>query len=96
MTDRKKPDWAFWATVVLLSSPVLYVLSFGPAVWLAIKIENPKLIQGWFWAPLETVIANVPDQLGTPFSEYIFWWMEAAGFEPEFEIGPVFGSSADE
>ncbi|HEY3966434.1 MAG TPA: hypothetical protein VGM05_17870, partial [Planctomycetaceae bacterium] len=33
MTDRKKPGWTFWTTVVLLSSPVLYVLSFGPACW---------------------------------------------------------------
>jgi hypothetical protein len=33
MTDRKKPSWAFWMTVVLLSSPVLYVLSIGPWCW---------------------------------------------------------------
>jgi hypothetical protein len=29
---RRKPGVAFWATVVL-SLPVLYVLSFGPATW---------------------------------------------------------------
>jgi hypothetical protein len=34
MIDRKKPGWAFWATVVVLSPPFLYVLSFGPACWL--------------------------------------------------------------
>jgi hypothetical protein len=35
MTDRKKPGWAFWAVVVLVALPVLYVASFGPACWLA-------------------------------------------------------------
>jgi hypothetical protein len=34
MTDRKKPGVAFWATVVVVCLPLLYVLSFGPACWL--------------------------------------------------------------
>src|SRR5437868_5112684 len=34
MTDRKKPGWAFWTTV-MFSLPVLYVLSFGPACWIS-------------------------------------------------------------
>jgi hypothetical protein len=33
MTDRKKPGVTFWATVVVASLPLLYVLSFGPACW---------------------------------------------------------------
>jgi hypothetical protein len=34
MTDRKKPGVAFWETVVVVSIPLLYVLSFGPACWM--------------------------------------------------------------
>ncbi|MGE5191994.1 MAG: hypothetical protein ACM3U2_05785 [Deltaproteobacteria bacterium] len=34
MTDRKKPGMAFWATVVVVCLPLLYVLSFGPACWI--------------------------------------------------------------
>ena len=33
MTDRKKPGWAFWTTVVVVLVPLLYVLSIGPACW---------------------------------------------------------------
>jgi hypothetical protein len=33
-TSRAKPGMAFWATVVLVVVPLLYVLSFGPACWL--------------------------------------------------------------
>ena len=32
--SRKKPGWAFGATVALIGVPVLYVVSFGPACWL--------------------------------------------------------------
>ncbi len=41
MTDRKKPGWAFWATVLTLFVPVLYVLSFGPAWWMASRGKLP-------------------------------------------------------
>ncbi len=34
-TDRKKPGVAFWATVVVVCLPLLYVLSVGPACWVA-------------------------------------------------------------
>jgi hypothetical protein len=41
MTDRKKPGVAFWATVVVVGLPVLYVLSFGPACWWLSKPPPP-------------------------------------------------------
>jgi hypothetical protein len=95
-SDRKKPGVAFWATVVLVVVLVGYPLSFGPAAWLAIRTGNLKLVQGWFWAPLETVVVHGPDQLVTRYNEFVFWWMATAGGEPEYEIGPAFRSSADE
>ena len=32
MTDRKKPGWAFWATVVAVAFPVLYVAGYSLTV----------------------------------------------------------------
>ena len=93
---NRRERWAKWTLATVIVMPVLYVLSIGPAAWLAIKIENPKLMQGWFWAPLETVVVHAPEQLVTAYNEYLFWWIEAAGVQPEYEIGPAFRSAADE
>ena len=41
MTDRKKPGWAFWTTVVL-SLPVLYVLSLAPMAWIAGRADSGR------------------------------------------------------
>jgi len=38
-TDRKKPGVAFWATVVAALSPLLYLLSIGPACWFTSRTE---------------------------------------------------------
>jgi hypothetical protein len=34
-SDRNKPGVAFWATVVVVALPLIYVLSFGPACWIS-------------------------------------------------------------
>jgi hypothetical protein len=36
----KKPGVAFWATVVLVAVPVLYVFSFGPACWIVARADE--------------------------------------------------------
>jgi len=41
--DRKKPDAAFWTTVVLFAVLVVYPLSYGPACWIINAIAN----RGW-------------------------------------------------
>jgi hypothetical protein len=35
MSDHRKPGVAYWATVVVVCLPLLYVLSFGPACWIS-------------------------------------------------------------
>lgn len=37
--QRRKPGWAFWLTVAVVGL-VLYVASFGPACWLAVRTET--------------------------------------------------------
>ena len=36
---RNKPGVAFWATVFVISLPLLYVLSFGPACWITSRLS---------------------------------------------------------
>jgi hypothetical protein len=42
MTDRKKPGWAFWTTMILVSLPVLYVASWGPVCKLRFDDKLPS------------------------------------------------------
>jgi hypothetical protein len=42
--SRRKPGVAFWATVVVVGLPLLYVLSFGPACW---WFSPPRIDEGW-------------------------------------------------
>jgi hypothetical protein len=50
MSDEcKKPGVVFWATVVVVVVPLLYVLSFGPACWWFPR-EVPSFHGNWFVA----------------------------------------------
>jgi hypothetical protein len=61
MTDRKKPGVAFWATVVF-ALPVLYILSFGPACWIASRteIDRAKGFQFAYWPLGRAIHADIP------------------------------------
>jgi hypothetical protein len=52
MTDRKKPGVAFWASVVLICLPLLYVLSFGPACWITSRTETGASAIGTAYWPI--------------------------------------------
>ena len=71
MTDRKKPGWPFWATVVVLVVlPILYVLSFGPVCWLAereiIPISSVEACR-----PLAKIAARCPDAVLGAYMRYV-------------------------
>jgi hypothetical protein len=80
MTDHKQPGAAFWATVVVVFLLVLYVLSSGPALWLAVKMEAPD----WVFDTLETSygpllwLAMWSGPLGQPYLRYLGWWQSLA------------------
>lgn len=40
MASPKKSGMAFWATVVVVCLPILYVASFGPACWITSRIPD--------------------------------------------------------
>jgi hypothetical protein len=71
MTDRKKPGWAFWATVVLLSSSVLYVLSFGPACWLS----NDGMISSTTITTVYPGLWQVVMRGPQPFRRWLRWYV---------------------
>lgn len=48
-SDRKKPGWAFWATVVVIVMLVGYPLSWGPACCLRTLIGDPPWAIKAYW-----------------------------------------------
>jgi hypothetical protein len=79
MTDRKKPGVTFWATVVVVCLLVLYPLSIGPALWLAVKMDAP----GWVFDVLETssnqlLWLAILSGLDEPYLRYFGWWSSLA------------------
>ena len=74
MTSRKKPGVAFWAAVGL-SAAVLYVLSFGPVVWLADRDLLPDTagpVLHFTYRPL--IYANMEAQWAV--GHWIQWYAE--------------------
>jgi len=82
--ETKKPVWP-WFAVLLIGLPVLYVASFGPAVWLC-KFEPDRFISGgpffsahpalmWVYCPMFWLWHNGPKPLQDVISAYITWWL---------------------
>ena len=66
--ERKKPGAAFWATVVL-STATLYVLTFGPAWWLASREKLPtRDVARTIYRPLIWAVVEYEGPLR--------WWAE--------------------
>jgi hypothetical protein len=72
MTSRKKPGVAFWATVVVVVI-VLYVASFGPAVWVIGREWSPDWTYEAFlcvYAPIFLLHESGP----LPIHDAILWY----------------------
>jgi hypothetical protein len=80
MTDRKKPGWAFWATVAVVVALVGYPLSSGPMIWLAMKADAPL----WVFNVLEQAygpllgLAMWSGDVGQIYLRYFGWWTMTA------------------
>ena len=73
--DRKKSGVAFWATVLLVGV-LVYVASFGPAIWV---IDHDDLPAAWAVDAFEIVyrpILWLEDNGPTPISNAIDWYLE--------------------
>jgi hypothetical protein len=49
--DRKKPSVAFWVTALLVAVLTGYLLSFGPACWIAsrTRIDENAIFRAVYW-----------------------------------------------
>jgi hypothetical protein len=77
MTECKKPGVAFWATVVV-AMLLLYVVSIGPACWLA----GRNCVPDWAVGPGETIyqpaiwlVQNGPEPIGNAIVWYAAFWL---------------------
>jgi len=71
---NRRERWAKWAAVVLVSTPVLYVLSTGPVVWYC---RGDGDLPGWltiiYW-PLR-LMPDGPEFVEDAFDWYIGLWV---------------------
>ena len=66
--SRKRPGAAFWATVVVVAIPLIYVLSFGPACWITSRSQMERLPM--IYLPVGWAGMNGPDGLRTAICWY--------------------------
>jgi hypothetical protein len=60
MNDERKPVWP-WNVALLIGLPVLYVASFGPACWIAIRIDGDEDAWNCIYHPVIVCVVNLPD-----------------------------------
>jgi hypothetical protein len=76
-SDRKKPGFAFWATVVVVAMLVAYPLSQGPwiTIYVATHADQPEIdASSAFYAPIELAIENSPRAIQDAYDGYLEWW----------------------
>src|SRR5258708_35393274 len=76
MTPRKKPGVAFWTTVVMVVLLVGYPLSFGPACWIATRLDdfewNRQLVfMTRIYYPLWSALRLCPNRVRSVTRRYI-------------------------
>jgi len=68
--SKKKPGVAFWATVVVVVVPLFYVLSFGPACWLAYRDALSMRWTGIVFHPLVVAAIDGPQPIRRVLAGY--------------------------
>jgi len=74
--SRKKPSWAFWATVALVVAFVAYPLSWGAWFYAAgkWKFGSPGVsLAGHLFTPLEFAVEYFPTWVDEPYKKYCQW-----------------------
>lgn len=74
MEDSKRQNWTLRLAATLIALPVLYVVTFGPACWIAAAPRTPgQSIRPWMraWFPVGAAI----DRTQTQDHSLIRWWI---------------------
>ena len=68
----------------LLGLLLLYVLSIGPALYIAVKFPKSAWVFDKFYRPITwTIDANPP--LQPLVVAYMEWWAKVVGYDPDFK-----------
>jgi hypothetical protein len=77
-SDRKKPDVAFWASVVVVLAFVAYPLSWGPAAWACALLGEPPWADAVYfriYGPLLWVYGHGPQLVNDVLDWYGNLWI---------------------
>ena len=67
--DRKRPVWP-WIVAVLTGLPVIYVASFGPAVWVMDSVGSGNITVSVVYRPMLALIRHGPPPLSNAILRY--------------------------
>ena len=73
---NRRERWAKWTFFCVIGMPTLYVLSSGPMIWLAGKVDAPP----WVFSALDQVygpliwVMMYGGCFGQIFWRYLMWW----------------------
>jgi hypothetical protein len=75
---NRRERWAKWTAVALLVlTPVLYVLSIGPAAWLHTRHLMPESLSSatrHFYDPIHWIMGHGPEPVGRAITWYAQLW----------------------
>jgi hypothetical protein len=78
MSDETQQRRRYGLWIALVLAPVLYVLSFGPAIYVVKRTGTGQGAARTVYAPLVWLVAeNTP--LRNPLRHYVVWWDDLAG-----------------
>jgi hypothetical protein len=95
MTDRKKPDVAFWATVGLVVVLVGYPLSFGPACWISSYYGQYRGFVEAIYQPILQTQFGRPYAISRPVGMYAGLFARKGSIFTKFSDGRVRWSNWD-
>jgi len=72
---NRRERWAKWTLAAVLGLPLLYVLGFGPACWIATRYEPLRGFVNSIYCPAAWAYFKSPDTVGCA----IIWYANAGG-----------------
>jgi len=84
--EPRKPGAAFWAALLLVLAPVVWVIGFGPAVWLTAAGCLDREVVEHAYRPILSAAVNGPETI----QGVIAWWGSLGigrGRGASFDIG---------
>ena len=73
---NRREKWAKWTlAMAVVGFPVTYVLSFGPACWIASRLGEPDPVFNAAYGPLCGTVSAISDSAWGTLSEYGGFWM---------------------